>query len=193
MEQIVEKIVGSLITVSVDNRKLFKSKSLPYYIGSIGQCFYYLESTKGAPYSITIRLNDVDARYEIGISIDGRNVVNGGRVGADIENSTAWPGSSYIFNVGEINGGVIKEWDENHDAKPLLFFEENSCDATDFKKATSIGTIALAVFREEKNSPLPRQCCACCGRYFPSEKVASEIFVIKYVSPETFQILKERP
>lgn len=198
---------GNLIKVSVDNRRFFQPLDIKDHQSISGfdpdRRYRYLEATPGEACTISVRLLDPNQRYMVGIAVDGRDVVDGKKIPDDFHRADAWRGA-YIFNVGTENGGTIKGWREsNSHVREFVFVEQQrSYTAEMFNDFSAVGTIVLAVFREDISAPISRGGMNSRGLgmgvgvrveshvrdiHFVPRQTAYEIFVIKYATKAELQ------
>ena len=108
----------------------------------------YLEARKGENYGIVIR-NMTPDRIGVVIAVDGRNIISGRK--SDLKNNE----EMYILNGYEqtrYNG-----WRTAGDTVHKFYFTDtaDSYAARTFEDSTSMGIIAVAVYREKERPPLP--------------------------------------
>lgn len=205
----MKELKGMLVTVSVNGNRFFhplNHKDVPGDQYRSARYYRHMEATPGQKYGITVRLNTGhhNSRFAVGIAVDGRSVINGSRIGNAIEQADTW-GPSYVFNVDNENGGTIQGWRESTDyVREFVFTDEKKSYAADmFGDLSAVGTIVLAVFRED----LPKTMIRLRGvnsrgigtgvgdivessvkpTHFRPKSMAYEIFVIKY---DTIEKLK---
>lgn len=108
----------------------------------------YLEARRGENYGIVIR-NMTPERIGVIIAVDGRNIISGKK--SDLKNSE----DMYIVNNYE--QGRYTGWRTASDKVHKFYFTEmaDSYAMRTFSDATSMGVIAVAIYREkEKPKPL---------------------------------------
>ncbi len=200
-------LTGELVEVSVNvnnqpfGTRFFWPKDISDVQGhttSADKYYRFMEAKMGATYGITIKLLDHTKRYLIGIAVDGRCVCSGKVVGNNIERSNSWDsGGSYVFDVGSENGGTITGWREsqNH-VREFVFTSPENSFAGKWDDFSAIGTIAIAVFREDIPEPAQydgsrsggtRSIGTGYGNRVES-RVGTTSFISKTVAYETFTI-----
>lgn len=106
--------------------------------------FARLES--GQRYSISVQPKEAGARYGVGVAVDGRCILTGEKVGAEVQKATTWPN----FYVVDGWGGDFRGWreDSGNIRRFVATNEERSLAATLWNDKSATGTIVVSVFRE---------------------------------------------
>ena len=111
----------------------------------------YLEARKGENYGIVIR-NRTPERVGVVIAVDGRNIISGKK--SDLKNNEA------MYLVSGFEHARYDGWRTDKDTVHRFYFTEmaDSYAMRAFSDSTSMGVIAVAVYREkERPKPLHEQ------------------------------------
>jgi len=110
--------------------------------------FFYMEAVKGQRYSVQVT-NKSDRRIGVVIAVDGRNITDGKK--SDLKRNER------MYIIGPYEANTFEGWRTGMDRTNRFYFTEQSDSYAEkvFADASTMGTIALAVYREKLPEIVP--------------------------------------